>query len=502
MRVKELAVRNGLWNALATAFAGVTGLIGSVLVVRSLPANEYGIFSYYLWLASIAVAVATLAFPVSLTKVTSELIGRGEEEEASALSMSVILGVLALSLVITVGFLAWAFSASTHHLYLLIIAVVMIPNSMAPVLLSVLWGRQRYKPVAMMLLAASCWQLVLTGITFLNGWGTTGFVAAILSGNVINAVGLCVILARGGDAIYRSWRAFRWPTRSTLRRYGAFLAPATLSQLFTVIVWERSEIFFLERLSSFEQVGVYGIAYTTSTLTMVLGWALVNGFHPAISEDFGAGEWDRIRGKVRQGVTLAALYAVPVTFGGWATLNGVFMAMYGAKTLPSVPVAYVLFAGLLPGVVGSMLGIMVSAVGGIWLLVRLGLLISVVNVALALILIPREGALGAAIANTSSQGIHVLLLLLFVYRLYQISLPWRALAHICGLGFVTTFVVPRLVQMMLPGVVGMMLAVAVAAIAYAAAIWGFGYLRSLQPALPGAQRGTSIPVGSETPTNI
>ncbi|MDQ4078978.1 MAG: MATE family efflux transporter, partial [Chloroflexota bacterium] len=157
-------------------------------------------------------------------------------------------------------------------------------------------------------------------------------------------------------------------------------------------------------MSSFEQVGVYAVAYTTAAISMVLGWALVNGFHPAISEDFGAGEWSRIREKVRQGVLLAALYAVPVTFGSWATLNGLFVAMYGAKVLPSVPVAYVLFAGLLPGVMGSMLGIMVSAVGGIWLHVRLGLVMSVVNVALAMVLIPREGALGAAVANTSAQG--------------------------------------------------------------------------------------------------
>ncbi|MDQ4078979.1 MAG: oligosaccharide flippase family protein [Chloroflexota bacterium] len=238
MKVKELAVRNGLWNALSTGFAGVTGLLGSVLVVRSLPSSDYGVFSYYLWLASIAVAVATLALPISLTKVTSELIGQGDDGEASALSVSVILGVLALGTLITLGFLIWAFSASSsQRIFLLIIAAVMVPHSVTPVLLSVLWGRQRYKPVAIMLLVASCWQLALIGLAFREGWGSAGFVVAILSGNVVNAAGLCLVLARGRDAIYRSWREFRLPRQSTQRRFVAFLVPATFSQLFTVVVW-------------------------------------------------------------------------------------------------------------------------------------------------------------------------------------------------------------------------------------------------------------------------
>jgi O-antigen/teichoic acid export membrane protein len=503
MKVRELAVRNGLWNALATAFSGATGLIASVLVVRSLAPDEYGVFSYYLWLSSIAVALATLAFPVSLTKITSELVGRGEEDEASALSTLVVLGVLALSLLMAGGILLWALAASDRQqVYLLIIAGALVPNCLAPTLLSVLWGRQRYKPVAIMLLLASTTQLGLVFLTFREGWGTTGFVIAVLSASVVNTVGLSAILARSSDAIQHSWTMFRLPRRATLRRYGAFVVPATLSQVFTVIVWERSEIFFLERFSSYEAVGIYGIAYTMASLSMVLGWALVNGFHPAISEDYGAGEWGRIREKVRQGVILAALYATPVTFGSWATLSGLFVLVYGTKTLPSVPVAYILFAGLLPGVLGSMLGIMVSAVGGIWLHVRLGLVLSIVNIILALVLIPRADAVGAAIANTGSQVIHVALLLFFVRRIYKISLPWSALGRIGLLGFVTTYLLPRGVQEIVPGVTGLLLALAAAGSAYAIAMWYAGYLRILMPMLPLARDRSAIAVSGDAGTPV
>jgi O-antigen/teichoic acid export membrane protein len=362
---------------------------------------------------------------------------------------------------------------------LFVIACVVLPGSLSGIALSILWGRQRYRPVAITLLVASTAQMAMIATGYVLDWSLTGFLAAALSLNVVQAAGLLMIL--GLDRADVRTIAVALPQRTTVRRFTAFLIPATLSQLVTMIVWERSEVFFLERFSTLTQVGVYSLAFTIVALGLTLGWALIGAFYPAISSDYGAQHWAGIQEKLSQGTILAALYAVPVMFGGWVVLDRVIALLYGAKMLDAVPVAMVLFAGMIPGVVGGMLGITIGAVGGMWLLVRVGVGISVVNIVLALVLIPQFGALGAAIANTGSQFVHVALLVGAITSTYRLNLPWRSIGKLIALGLLTTFLLPTLLQDAIPGLFGLGVAVTAAGITYAIGVWALGYVRDVFP---------------------
>jgi O-antigen/teichoic acid export membrane protein len=455
----------------------VTAIAGSILVVRSFTPEQYGTFSYYLWLSGIVIAMGTLAFPLSLTKVTSELLGEDSIEEAGALSFTVLCGVLLVNLVIISGIVLLAISRDgPERTFLLIIAAVAVPSSMAGVALSVLWGHQRYKPVAITLLISCGIQISLVFTGFALGWGIAGFLFATLSMSIVQSIGLLLIFLRERKQLVAL--RFRLPRGRTRRRFAAFLFPATISQLITIIVWERSEVFFLERLSTITQVGVYSLAYTTVAILLTLGWSLVNAFYPAISNDFGARNWRGVQEKFSQGATLAVIYAVPLTFGGFVTLEHVFGLLYGEKMLASVPVAQFLFIGLIPGVLGGMLGIAIGALGGMWLLVRVGVVVAVVNIVLALVLIPSFGASGAAIANTGSQFVHVSVLLYMVSARYRLALPWKPIASVITLGAGTTFLLPLGIEIWVPGATGFALAVLCAGSAYVLGLWlmGFGAL--------------------------
>jgi O-antigen/teichoic acid export membrane protein len=478
--MKVLALRNGLWNVLANLAGALAGLVGSVLIVRSLAAEEYGTFSYYVWLAGVVGVLGTLAFPGALTKITSELIGGQEQDQAHALARLIWRGLLGLNLLLGAAMLLVALNApDPQRIYLTIIAACIVPNALAGVGRSTLWGRERYRPVSLIAVMAAAVQLVLIAVVVAAGWGAPGFVAAVLATNSAHAVGLAWVLARGQRAADTP-APMRQPSRATLRRYVAFLVPATLSQFFVMIVWERSEVFFLARLANFEQVGLYSLAYTSYAMFLTLGWALVNGFHPAISRDFGAGAWDHIRQQVRMGSLLAACFAVPLSFGAWATFDALLPLLYGDKVREAVPVALVLFLGLLPGVCGAVLGMTVSAVGGVWLHVRLGLVLSALNIGLDLALIPMLGARGAAVANTSAQVVFFVLLVVAMQRRYRIGPDWRVLGGIVGVGAITTFLLPRLVRLWLPGEWGVAGAIVVAAGAYVLTLWRLGYLRPLR----------------------
>ena len=476
-RSGSLAVRNGLWSSLASLSGAIAGLIGSIVIVRSLTPEEYGSFSYYLWLASILSTFGVLAFPNALTKIRSELRGEQQKEQAGSLSKLVIGALIIVNGLIAFGIgLRALASEPPERSYQLVVAAALVPFALTAALRSHLWADQRYRPVAIVSILGTAVHLSLIGMAIWRHWHVTGFLTAALALNAVQSVALLAVLSLPFTGLSLS---IQIPDLSILRRYLVFAAPAGFVQITDQLIWQRSGIFFLERESTLEQVGYYSLAFTGFSLCLMLGWALVQGFYPAISHDYGAGDWDGIRRRLRQAVILATLYAAPVSLGGLAMLPFLLPLVYGEKVGPSVPVAQVLFLGLLPGVVTAVFGLTISAIGGIGLHVRLGLISATVGVIANLILVPRLGAVGGALANTIAQLTTATLLMGCAHVFYGLSLPWRRAGTILVVGVFSAFLLPLAIHEMVPDESGVMLAVVVAVAAYAVLTWRLGYLRVL-----------------------
>lgn len=471
-------LHNGVWNAGSNALIALAGLGCSVIVVRSLSPEAYGEFSYYLWAASVAGAVGTLALPHALTKVGAELLGQARAHEAGALTAQVWRATLLLNSALAL-LLAGVWLRDPGRPFLLVLAATQLPTALAGIASSHLWARQQYQPVALWTGLAALAQVVLVVLADVLGWGGPGFTAAVLASGAVTWLGLLRHL-RGVP--------LRHPpalSPGVTARYAAFAVPATLSRLIEVVVWQRSELYFLSRLSSVAQVGFYSLAYTIYAIALAVGWALINGYYPALSHLQGAVQagtqpQDAIRRKVQQGVNLAALYAAPICFAAVVSLRAVVELLYGEKMQPAVAVGQLLLLGLIPGVICGMLSLTVSALGRIWYGVALGLGIAALNIGLALWFIPSQGALGAAAATTAAQAVYALGLAQVTLRLCRVPLAWRpplvltalAAATILGMAEVLTHLWPA------PGSLMAVMGAALGAVFYLALIWR-GRLSSL-----------------------
>lgn len=468
-------LRNGLWNAGANALIALVGVLSSVIVVRSLSPEAYGVFSYHLWLASVCTALGMLALPQALTKVSAELLGQNRHQDADALTAVVWRAALVLNglvaLIITAVWLQ-----HPQNLYLLIVAAAQLPVALTGIASSHLWGRQTYRPVAVWTSLATLVQLALLALAQFLGWAGPGFAAAILGSTAVTWIGLTARLSP-----VLSWRA-PMPPRRIMAQYASFLLPATLSRLVEVVVWQRSELLFLSRLSTEAQIGFYSLAYTIYAIVLGVGWALINGYYPSISYHQGAGQDRAIRHKLHQGLTLAVLYAAPVGFGMAVTLGALIRFLYGDKMLPSVAVGQILLLGLTPGVLCGMLALTVAAVGRVWLDVTLGLAAAAVNIALALWLVPEHGALGAALATTGAQVAYFFGLAWATSRVCGLRVIWRQPARLLVLAAVTTLTLPLLLQRLLPGpeILKVVLAALLGGLCYLLVVWYGGYLQQLR----------------------
>jgi O-antigen/teichoic acid export membrane protein len=473
------AVSNGLWNAAGQIVLAVCGMLASIVVVRALGKEgaAYDTFSYYSTLAGYIAYFGMLAFPSAITKVASELRGRGDIEEADALATGMTRLLVGLNLLIGVGAAAYGFTQpQPQRSYVLLAAFWPILDALASPLSSRLWSKQQYTLASTATAAAAVANLMGVLLGYYQGWGITGYLGALLLGKAVNA--LILLLAWLGT---REAKPKTWPSSASWTLYRRFSWPLNLHSLIDAVVWQRSGVFLVAWLGTLGagQIGYYNLSFTLYSLFMNLGWALINGFYPAISTDFGAGRWEPIRQKVAQAVLLATLYAAPLCMGGLATMKELLHLLYGETGLGATATAQMLFAGLLFSVVVGVFGLTLGAIGRPWATIPSGLAMIGVNLGLSWLLIPRIGALGAAIATTAAQVIYTLLQYAVVRKLTQARLPWGSLLGIVAIAGTTTFVLPKLVLTWLPETPGLVLAVGLGGLAYMAAIWGLGYVRPL-----------------------
>jgi O-antigen/teichoic acid export membrane protein/glycosyltransferase involved in cell wall biosynthesis len=482
MHPSNSAVHNGIWNALSNVFTMLAGFVSSILIVRSLSPELYGTYSYYIWLASILSALGSLGFPNALNKFIAELRGKGRARAAMRLIRWTAGALLLLNLTLSVVVVVLALrGAAETQLFLLIAAAVPLINVFVAIPSATLMGFERFRPLSIATSAGGIFQMVLVALAFFNNWGVTGYLIAVLSINLLLALSLTAIQVRGfklpdDEAPLAEPR----PLREILAPFLAFVIPATLYHtVFNSILWHRPEVFFLERMSSFEQVGFFNLAFTVFNILLVLGWALVNGFYPAISRAFGADDWTSVRRHVGQGMLLASVFTIPFTFGAFATLDQLIRTIYGVAMLPAVPVGYVLLLGLLPGVTAGVLGFTLNAVRRPWLMVGLSGVVAVVKMVLVLLLVPPLGASGAAWSTTVAAFGAVILEYVVLNRMFRIQLDWRLFAGLIVIGAVATYALPVAISFLVPGPLSLLLSIPLAGGAYLLALWRFGYLRRL-----------------------
>ncbi len=472
-------VYSGLWNASANVIAVVTGMTSSIVIVRSLTAGDYGTLSYYLWVASILSALGSLGFPNALNKFTSELRGRSETRTIYSLFRWTLTRVGALNLAVSVILLVVGLTLiSENRSLFLLVAGIPLLNVFVAVPAATLSGLEQYRPQAISVFFASIAQLGGVLLSFKLGWGVMGFVSSLVLMQLVQALLLSVQLLRY-LSVKAILRAPKTPT-NVITPYLAFVIPTTLYHtVFNSVLWNRPEIYFIERFGTVEQVGFYNLAFTIFSMLLFLGWALVNGFYPAISRDYGARNWWNIRSKVEQSALLAVVYATPFTFGALATLDSLINLLYGEKMLPAAQVGSVLFLGLIPGVISGVFGLTISAVRQAWLLVILSSSVAIIKALLILVFTPNMGAMGGAI-STSLAASSAFIIQFFVLRhLFRATLPWLRLLGVLAVGFVSTYLLPKGIQGIMPQTGGFVVAVIASAASYIGLLWLLGYPRRI-----------------------
>jgi O-antigen/teichoic acid export membrane protein len=406
-------VRGGLWSAASTLVPQLFTLVVSIAGARFLGPSGLGRQSFIAFVITSTQYLLALGLPVALMRTVGESVGAGRSAEARGLvawaqRIALPASVAAFGLLLGAALFgaeprtAWFLAAAT--------AAAGVATSIPGAALT---GLQRWRDLSIVIIAANSSGAATTILVLALGGGITGMIAVQL-GVAIAILGAVAILARRRLLDVAPAATDPGPLKwSTLRYAGSALA----GSLITLIVFRRSEFFFLEHYADDRQLALYSVAFAAVTTLVLVPQALANVVSPAVATLYGAGMHERIRSGYGRTLRLLLVATLPVTAGALAlgpeTVRLVFGSGFaGTKTplllllvpfplIPLMNASYSLVVGL-----GKIRFPLVVGTGS-----------AALNIALDFALIPRHAAVGAAVANGCAQGATAVVAVVYAARL-------------------------------------------------------------------------------------
>ena len=402
--LQEGAVRGAVWTVIHTFIAIPVAFLVNLLMARVLGAADYGRLAFLTALMEVVSRMLTAGFGSAVIQFGAKAHAAGRTDAVSRLlSQSQGFRLLVVMPVLSVVVLLFA-DVSTSAMVIAIVFGIVVPAALDGAVACLTIENKTADGAKIALVTSLATQVAVVVVVLAVGTPDAVWtVRLIVSGA---AVALCLLPI---SAVYR--RAVLRPVLPTGMPVGfwRYAVPVGVASVIGGLVMSRSEIFFMNWLAAPAAVGVFALAFGLAGHVFAPAQAFVGPLVPAIS---GLMEVDApavrpaFRRVLRAGATVVGLVeAVAVV-----PLAVLVPVLYGPEFAEAGPVVVAL--GVAAGfvTVASPVVAFVSARLSAGEMLKATSVALVVDVVLALALIPPLGVWGAVIANVGGSMTSLLLL--------------------------------------------------------------------------------------------
>ena len=378
-----------------------------ILIVRYLSPTEYGAFAYALSFVVLGQAIATFGLDRAVTRFVPIYEERNEHEKALGTLVFVTTVVLSLGvalLVLTIGLRGAVLGSLVEsHLAvsLLVILMILAPLQAVDSLLMgmlAVYSRPRAIFFRKYLLEPGL-RLIVVLLLIGFGGGARALAVGYVAAGAIGAIAYTAILVRllrRSELLSRvRIRAMRMPVREVL----AFTIPVLTSDL-VYLVMNTSDVILLGRYGTVADVGALRVIQPAARLNQVVFTSFALLFTPVAARAFARSDRRGMNELYWSTALWIAVLTFPVFVVTTSLATPLTTFLYGSEYTASGTYLTLLGAAYYVNAAMGFNGLTLKVFGRLRYVVLINVAAAVGNLAINLALIPRYGALGAAIGTT------------------------------------------------------------------------------------------------------
>lgn len=411
--ISHSIAKNTAFMTLASIGQKIISFVYFTIVARAIGVEGTGKYFFALSFTTIFVVFVDMGLTNVLVREAAKAKDRVGEYLRSVLFVKLFTGVAAyLAAIYIINLMGYP--VETKHLVYLS-GATMLFDSLHLTLYGVMrsLGDLRYEAIS---ITGSQFLTLILGTTFLSFRLPIIFLILVFT------------VSSAANVIFISWVLIRkYKLRLTPSHEPAiaslFLrmaAPFALAAIFAR-VYSSIDTILLSRMAGDAAVGWYSIPYKITYAFQFVPLALVAAAYPRFSEYYAQNR-KRLARVLEQSVKYLLLVVAPVAVGIYLLARDIILALYTAEYLPSVLPLRILIVSLVFSYLSFPIGAFLNACDRQRAQTAIVGFVMATNILLNLLLIPRFGVVGAAIAAFAGNALLTLLGSWFVPRIARVSL--------------------------------------------------------------------------------
>ncbi|MDB5188982.1 MAG: polysaccharide biosynthesis protein [Candidatus Nomurabacteria bacterium] len=389
---KQTVAKNTVWLFLGEILGRILKLVVIVFATRVLGVNGWGAFSYALAFVSVFYVFGDIGINTFITKELSQ----GGEEKYQYLTASLVLklGLLLLSLVVSLFLIPHLGTVPLSLKIVLALALLNFSDSLREFVLSINRALERMEREAFIKILINAITTILGIILLIAHPSPLSLAVAYATGSIIGSIAAIWIIA--GDLKNIQWKF----STKTIRVVVDFAWPFVATTLFSVVIANIDTI-MLGQMKSVTEVGLYAAAERIVQFLAIIPIFVGLSTFPLMAKN----KEDPIASKriFEKIMTIILALAFPIAIGGMLLSGAIMTTVFGASYTTGSTVLIILMISAFVDFPNLILSnaifarnlqkkfIIATAIG------------VCANVLLNLYLIPRYGAVGAALSTVGSQ---------------------------------------------------------------------------------------------------
>ena len=386
------------WAFLSSVVTLFIGFILSVVIARWLGANDLGLYRMTLTIYGVVTLVATFGIPSALIKYIAEY--KEDEEKLNQTTScgfinAVIIGLIAaIAIFFFAPFLAGIFKMPELSTLLKITAIALPFASLYSSQSGLLTGLRKMKYFAVLMAGHSVLMCILIVTLVLLGFGVEG----AISGFAISVAGACFLGSILSKKFFKlSVRHHIQNTKKILSFGGKIFSAGAISQ-----INYQADIILIGYFLTATQVGYYAVAVALSRFFWIIPQSIQRIVYPTASEYWSTNNHAALQKMIDKSMKYTACALIPIGLGVGFFARDIIATIYGGEFMHAVLPLLILIIGTVINGIPRSLGATIAAVNRPDLEPKKLICSASVNIILNILLIPRFGITGAAIATTCS----------------------------------------------------------------------------------------------------
>ncbi|PIZ92485.1 MAG: hypothetical protein COX82_04705 [Candidatus Magasanikbacteria bacterium CG_4_10_14_0_2_um_filter_41_10] len=381
--------KNTLFMTMASVFQKVIAFAYFTLIARKIGASGTGTYFFALSFTTVFVVFVDLGLTNVFIRESAKAKEKLGEYLSTILSIKIGLGLLSyLAAIIVINLMGY--DIETRHLVYLS-AVTMLLDSLHLTLYGSLRALGELKYEAMSIVGSQLLTLVLGTFFLYAGFPLIYLILAFTISSAANVLFAIFILKT------KHHLSLRPSYKSDVAKHIARIAiPFALAAVFAR-VYSYIDSILLSKMMGNEAVGFYSIPYKITYAFQFIPLALIAALYPKFSEYF-AHDKKKLSQVFEQGVKYLLLIAMPIAFGIAVLSKDIVLLLYTDEYLPSVLPLQILIISLIFSYLSFPIGAFLNACDKQKAQTTIVGTVMVVNIVLNVLLIPRLGVAGAAVA--------------------------------------------------------------------------------------------------------